>query len=76
MSKPHRLPLDSPLWNHLGTFGVASERIPLLLQKLIEEPVNPAAPALDELMVAIFHQYSLAHERAVIVPDVAAANYG
>lgn len=68
MNNHYRLPLDSPRWNQLGTFGVAPERIPLILRKLLEEPVNPADPILNELMNAIFHQYSLADATYFVLP--------
>jgi hypothetical protein len=62
------LPLDSPLWSRLETFGIPPERLPFILKRLTEDPVNPTDPALDELASAIFHQYSLTNATYAVFP--------
>jgi hypothetical protein len=68
MTNAKRLPLDSALWSRLEAVGIAPGRVPLILKKLMEEPVNPMDPALDELVSAIFHQYSLTDATYAVFP--------
>jgi hypothetical protein len=71
MSSTKRLPLDSPLWSRLETFGIKPERIPLIIKKLTRDAVNPMDPALDELVAGIFDQYSLTNATYAVLPYLA-----
>jgi hypothetical protein len=75
MRNAKQLPLDSPLWSRLETFGVPPGRIPLILKRLVEGPVDSMDPALDELVSAIFHQYSLTNATYAVFPYLTAIHH-
>lgn len=62
------LALDSPVWGDLGTFGIHGRELPSRLAALLRQPVDPASPALDEIMEAIFHQHSLSDASYAVFP--------
>lgn len=68
MNDQYLLPLNSPRWNELGSFGVSPNRIPFILQKLLEDPIKPVNSSLIELMNAIFHQYDIADAAYFVFP--------
>lgn len=71
MSDRYLLPLNSPKWGQLGTFGISSDELPSILRRLLEEPIKPMCPSLTKLMNAIFHQHDLADAAYFVFPYLA-----
>jgi hypothetical protein len=67
----YSLPLESPRWSQLGTFGVPPEEIPLLLKQLLNDPTNNLGSPLRRLANGIFHQYELADAAYFVFPYLA-----
>ena len=68
MTAVNPLPLDSPLWNRLDTFTKRPADMVLALRKVLGPVTDPADPALDDLVAAIFNQNSLVQATYAVFP--------
>jgi hypothetical protein len=68
MTAVNPVPFDSPLWNQLETFTERPADMVLALRKLLGPVTDPADPALDHLVMAIFNSGSLVQATYAVFP--------
>lgn len=54
----YKLPLNDPRWAALEVFRRGTKELPVLISELLQAPEDDEHPALRQLTVAIYHQYS------------------